>query len=149
MTYAIGYLSGNYRLWVILALDGGTTYESWDALKKALTSAYGPVHDQERCRLNLFTLRQASTPSAYVTDFTRLSLQVPHLDELSQTLLFVKGLRYNLKRQLMLIHPQNLEHAIHLTQTSEKLTNMVQDSDAKKPSLSLWSPQPLQCSEAK
>ena len=46
--YAIGYLSGNARLWVISALDGGTTYESWDALKKALTSAYGPVHDQER-----------------------------------------------------------------------------------------------------
>ena len=57
--YAIGYLSGNARLWVISALDGGTTYESWDALKKALTSAYGPVHDQERCRLNLFALRQA------------------------------------------------------------------------------------------
>ena len=147
--YAIGYLSGNARLWVISALDGGTTYESWDALKKALTSAYGPVHDQERCRLNLFALRQASTLSAYVTDFTRLSLQVPDLDELSRTLLFVKGLRYNLKRQVMLIHPQNLEHAIRSAQTAEQLTNMVQDSDAKKPSSSSWSPQPLQSSEAK
>ena len=144
--YGIGYLSGNARLWVISALDAGTTYESWDALKKALTSAYGPVHDQERCRLNLFALRQASTLSVYVTDFTRLSLQVPDLDELSRTLLFVKGLRYNLKRQVMLIHPQNLEHAIRSAQTAEQLTNMVQDSDAKKPSSSSWSPQ---SSEAK
>ena len=118
--YAIGYLSGNIMLWVISALDGGTTYESWDALKKALTSAYGPVHDQERCRLNLFALRQASTLSAYVTDFTRLSLQVPDLDELSRTLLFVKGLRYNLKRQVILIHPQNLEQGIRSAQTAEQ-----------------------------
>ena len=123
--YAIGYLSGNARLWVISALDGGTTYDTWDALKKALTSAYGPVHDQERCRLNLFALRQASMLSAYVTDFTRLSLQVPDLDELSRTLLFFKGLWYNLKRQVMLIHPQNLEHAIRSAQTAEQLTNMV------------------------
>ena len=93
----------SYESWVLYE-----SYVSWDALKKALTSAYGPVHDQERCRLNPFALRQASTLSVYVTDFTRLRRQVPDLDELSQTLLFVKGLQYNMKRQVMLIHPQNL-----------------------------------------
>ena len=68
---------------MIAALEGGITYTEWSVLRNALSQAFGPTHDQERARLGMFPACQRGSLETYITEFTRLSLQVPELDELS------------------------------------------------------------------
>ena len=68
---------------MIAALEGGITYTDWSVLRNALSHAFGPTHDQERARLGMFSACQRESLETYITEFTRLSLQVAELYELS------------------------------------------------------------------
>jgi|GEM_PF-5873018 len=124
--YATGYLTGNARLWFISSMDAGVTFQTWQELKEALRLVYGPVFDQERIRMDLFAIQQTGKVSAYISDFSRLSLQAPELDELSRAVLFVKGLRGDLKHQVLQSHPQTLDEAFRSAQTAEQLLRVSQ-----------------------
>ena len=91
---------------------------SWPELKEAVAKVYGPIHDQKHVRLDLFSIKQHSTLEAYITEFSRLSLQVPELDELSRGLLFTSGLRPELKQEVLRDHPSLLDHAIRSAQAA-------------------------------
>lgn len=117
VTYASSFLVGNARLWLISNLEAGEHYTSWPALRHALGSVYGPHYSDEQNRLNLFGVRQQGNIEAYITVFNRLSLQVPELDEHSRALMFVNGLRGNVKREVLKEHPTTLSKAIQAALT--------------------------------
>ena len=77
---------------MIAALEGGITYTDWPVLRNALLEAFGPTHDQERARLGVFSACQRGSLETYITEFTRLNLQVPELDELYRSFLFANRL---------------------------------------------------------
>ena len=55
--YAAGYLTGNARLWLMVALEAGTEFEDWPALKDTLARVYGPMFNPEQIRLCCFRCR--------------------------------------------------------------------------------------------
>lgn len=119
--YATGYLAGNARLWLMAAMESGESYSDWPSLKDALSQAFGPHFDQERVRLNLFSIAQQSTLDSYIRDFSRLSLQVPELDEHSRAMLFSKGLAPSLRTEVLKEHPVTLQAAIKASKMAETL----------------------------
>ena len=90
--FAASFLTGNARLWLIAILESGESINNWHELKTALARMYSPKFDQEQARVSLFTLKQRGSLQEYIAEFTRLSLQVPELDEYSRAVLFTNGL---------------------------------------------------------
>ena len=121
VTYVSSFLVGNARLWLISNMEAGEHYINWPTLRDALGSVYGPHFSNEQNRLNLVSARQKDTVASFITDFNRLSLQVPELDEHSRALLFVNGLGGHLRREVLKEHPTTLSKAIQtaLTVTAE------------------------------
>ena len=95
---------------------------------------YSPLHDQERNRLTLFSLRQTTSLESYTTEFSRVSFQVPELDDLSHGLLFARGLQSVVKRSVLSAHPTTLDQAIRSAQTCHQLISIAEDDqdDEKK-----------------
>ena len=112
VNFAASYLAGNARLWLISSMEAGQQFSDWHSLKSALARVYGPHYDGERVRLDMFSIQQRGSIESYVTEFSRLSLQVPELDELSRALLFVNGLHGNMRTLVVKEHPTTLSAAI-------------------------------------
>ena len=112
VNFAASYLAGNARLWLISSMEAGEQFSDWHSLKSALARVYGPHYDGERVRLDMFSIQQRGSIESYVTEFSRLSLQVPELDELSRALLFVKGLHGNMRTLVVKEHPTILSAAV-------------------------------------
>ena len=56
--YACSYIGGKAQLWLIATLEGAKNFESWEELKDALRTAFGPLHEQEQARLSLLGMQQ-------------------------------------------------------------------------------------------
>ena len=112
--YAMSFLDGNARLWLLSCLERGHNFPDWVSLKSALAETFGPVEAEEEFRLALFSLRQTDSMSLeeYVSEFTRLSPIIPDLDERSRALLFTRGLSNHLNSEVMREHPRTLSDAI-------------------------------------
>ena len=120
--YASSFLIGNARLWLISTLDAGEVYQDWLALRDALEAVYGPRHSDEQNRLSLFGARCHGSIESYITEFNRLSLQVPELDEHSKAVLFANGLRGYARCEVLKEHPTSLSKVIQaaLTVSAER-----------------------------
>lgn len=112
VNYAASFLAGNARLWFISSREAGEQFRSWPALREALACVYGPRYSKELARLKLFSVSCQGSIDTYISEFTRWSLQVPELDEHSRALLFVHGLRGNMRSEVLKEHPTTLSRAI-------------------------------------
>ena len=75
----------------------------------------------------MFSLRQSSSLDSYITEFSRLSLQVSEIDELSRGSLFTKGLCADIKRHVLTAHPVTLAQAIRSAHTAQQVAGVTQD----------------------
>ena len=91
LDFAASFLTGNGRLWLIAVLASGESFNNWHELKTALARMYSSIFDQELARVGLFTLKQRGSLQEHIAELTRLSLQVPELDEHSRAVLFTNG----------------------------------------------------------
>ena len=100
--------------WLLSCLERGHNFPDWVSLKSALAETFGPVEAEEEFRLALFSLCQTDSMSLeeYVSEFTRLSLGIPDLDERFRALLFTRGLSNHLNSEVMREHPRTLSDAI-------------------------------------
>ena len=76
---------------------------------------------------------------SYIADFSRLSLQVSKLDELSPELRFVKGLRPGIKRHVLSDYPTTLDQALRLAQKENQplrfTGNQKDETEYRRPNL--------------
>ena len=86
--YGAGYLTCNARLWFIESLEAGKTFLDLSSMRNALARVCGLLYNQEQCHLNLLFLKQSLSSGPYLTEFSRISLQVSEIDELSRGLLY-------------------------------------------------------------
>ena len=95
-------------------LNEAITFRIGFQLKSALAETFGPVEAEEEFRLAVFSLRQTDSMSLeeYVSEFTRISLGIPDLDERSRALLFTRGLSNHLNSEVMREHPRTLSDSI-------------------------------------
>ena len=110
--YAASFLDGNARLWLITSLEAGKLFSSWKDFKTALAEVYGPHHEQERARLQFFSLKQSGDLESFVAAFSRLSLLIPDMDEHSRAVAFLQGLAEPLRTEALKEHPKTLSEAI-------------------------------------
>ena len=111
--FAAGYLGGNARLWFMASRDAGEIFDSWPSLRQGLEKVFGPLHEAEDARMQLFSVAQRGRClDEYVGEFTRQSLRVPELDEHSRALLFARGLDDKLRVLALREHPTTLASAI-------------------------------------
>ena len=110
--FAASFLTGNARLSLIAVLESGESFTNWQELKTSLARMYSPKFDQEQARVSLFTLKQRGSLQEYIAEFTRLSLQVPELDEHSRAVLFTNGLHSKFKQEVLREHPTCLSGAV-------------------------------------
>lgn len=134
-TYAASFLAGNARLWLISSLEAGEQFTDWPVLRDALGNVYGPRFDEEQVRLRLFSISCQESIDSYISSFSRLSLQVPELDERCRALLFVNGLRGRLKGQVLREHPTTLSKAVQAA-----LTVAAEDQSFRRSTSEAWKP---------
>ena len=122
--FAASYLEGSSSLWFISRREAGVEFQDWPALREQLAATFGPLHEEEDSRLALFSLFQTGSLDEYVRAFSRLSLCVSDIDELSRALLFVRGLSDDLRPDAMREHPKNLSQAIRAARTARRCSNL-------------------------
>ena len=118
--FAASFLEGNALLWYLSCIDFGRSFSDWNSLKNALGEAFGPFNADEQYRLALFSLSQNGTLDAYTEEFTRLSLSVVDLDQLSRAMLFTRGLSEGLRSDAIREHPRDLSEAIRAARMAER-----------------------------
>ena len=127
--FTASFLIRNARLWLIAVLESGKSFNNWQELKTALARMYSPKFDQEQARVSLFTLKQRGSLQEYIAEFTRLSLQVPELDEHSRAVLLTNGLHSEFKQEVLREHPTCLSGAVQaallVTQASFSETSII------------------------
>ena len=76
--YAMSFLDGNARLWLLSCLERGHNFPDWVSSKSALAETFGPVEAEKEFRLALFSLCQTDSMSLeeYVSKLTRLKASV-------------------------------------------------------------------------
>lgn len=131
LSYAASFLEGNARLWFIASQEANTLFSDWPDLKSKLGEVYGPVYDREQARIDLFALHQDETLDEYINKFSRLSLQVPELDDHSRAILFTRGLAQGLSGEVLREHPQHLAQAIRAAVSADQSMRLAQASYAK------------------
>ena len=81
---------------------------------------------EDELRLS-FPLSQTESMSLdeYITEFRRLSLGVPELDQRSHALLFTVGLSLSFRSEVMCDHPSTLSDAIQAARLAKMDVNLV------------------------
>ena len=130
--FAASFLEGNALLWYLSCIDSGRSFSDWKSLKNALGEAFGPLNADEEYRLALFSLSQNGTLDAYIEEFTRLSLSVMDLDQLSRAMLFTRGLSEGLRSDAMREHPRNLSEAIRAARMAQRNTTTIDRESNRK-----------------
>ena len=122
--FAAMLLSGNACLWLLKAKDTGETFPDWPTFRAALTDVFGPLHEQEQARLRLISVTQESSLDEYINLFSRLSLLLPEVDDHTRALLFVRGLKTDIRSRTLAHHPHNLSEAIRAARMSDLTPSM-------------------------
>ena len=118
VNFAAMHLSGNACLFFINAQDAGQVFPDWPSFKSALGDVFGPLQEQEQARLRVMTIRQESSLEEYIRLFSLLSLQLPDVDEHTKALMFVRGLKDDVRTYALTQHPKDLSVAIRAVRTS-------------------------------
>ena len=128
--FAASFLEGNALLWCLSCIDFGRSFSDWNSLKNTPGEAFRPFNADEEYRLALFSLSQNWTLDAYIGEFTRLSLSVADLDQLSRSMLFTRGLSEGLRSDGMRWQPRDLSvfEAVRAARTDQR-NSTVNDRD--------------------
>lgn len=120
--FATMHLSGNACLWFLNARDAGEVFPDWPAFKSKLAEVFGPLQEQEQARLRLMGINQEASLEEFINRFVQLSLLLPDVDEHTKALLFVRGLKDEVRHSALAQHPCNLSAAIRAARASTLTT---------------------------
>ena len=117
-------------IWKGVRLCGSSHVER----RASSTKTGQPSANSSRRRSDLFTKKTLVLPCSHcfrqldlltsTRGFSRLSLRVSDIDELSRAPLFVRGLSDELRPDAMCEHPKNLSQAIRAARTARRCSNL-------------------------
>ena len=117
--FAASFLTGNALLWLLSRIKSGEGFTDWPSLKSALEDTFGPSKSDEVSRLKLFDLEQTGSLELYENEFSQLSLCAGETDELTLALLFIRGLKNDLRNEASREHPRTLSDAIRAARLAD------------------------------
>ena len=112
VSFAASYLTGDALTWFLARRRAGEELENWQSLKAAISIVFGPTYVDEEAHLSIFRTHYIEDLDAYVAEFCRWSLQLSEMNEVTQTMLFVRGLPDCTQREVLRDHPRSLSEAI-------------------------------------
>lgn len=121
--YAASYLEGDALSWYISCLNNGVYFDSWRSLKSGLVDCFGPRKQRSwEGRFKLFNARQdGRSVEEFIQDISRLNRDVHELDEYSRAVLFVYGLRTDLRQEVLREDPRTLQDAFQAARAADQL----------------------------
>lgn len=136
LSKAISYLRGDARTWASPLIDADTgvirdiTYESF---ARQLKAAFGDPDEVRTAERQLDALRQTSSCSAYVAQFTSLASFLPNWSDNKEAWLlkFRKGLKQEI-RDMLLYYPQEPQNFDDFTKLCIQLDNKLHAHQAEK-----------------
>lgn len=136
LSKAISYLRGNARTWAtpLINADTGVIKSiSYEDFTKQLKAAFGDPDEVRTAERQLDALRQTSSCSAYVAQFTSLASLLPNWSDNKEAWLlkFRKGLKQEI-RDMLLYYPKEPHDFDELTQLCIQLDNKLHAHQAEK-----------------
>ena len=103
VAFAISYLAGDARRWLLTYLAENERPKNWTTLKESLETAFAPRSEKRHYVGHLLNARQEGTLEEYIERFRRLCLYAgSEVSEVTRTLIFVEGLNEALRRHVKL-----------------------------------------------
>ncbi len=94
----------------------------FEAFKQLLVKQFSVVDRERDARDQLFKLKQVRSLRAYSNEFRTLIIQVPDMNEADKVDRYIRGLKdRNVKAQVLLKKPENLESAILVAETLDSV----------------------------
>ena len=135
VAFAISYLAGDARRWLMTHLAERGRPSDWKTLKDSLVTAFAPSSEKRHYLGQLLNSRQNGSLEDYIDNFRRLGLHVgTEASEVTRTLIFVEGLDDTLRRHVKLAQPDSLQAAFQAARAIVDLTT-AKDGLVKSPTV--------------
>lgn len=95
---------------------------TWETLARDIKYHFGPS-EFWNAEVALNKLQQTTTVNNYITQFVQLSMRTPGLTATNLLNRFLAGLREDVHRELVLLHPDSLQSAMGLARMAEEKLN--------------------------
>jgi hypothetical protein len=95
---------------------------NWEQLKQAMTVYYKPRNEQVNARDGLKKLRKKRSVAKYANDFNKLILKLPEMPEVEKMYCFIAGLQTEVKLQVELKRPSDLQTAKEIADQTDTIT---------------------------
>jgi Retrotransposon gag protein len=92
-----------------------------EQLKQTMTVYYKPQNEQANARDGLKMLRQKRSVAEYANDFNQLVLKLPEMTEDEKIYSFISGLQTEVKLQVELHRPNDLQTAKEITDRADTI----------------------------
>ena len=119
--YAVSFLEGSARQWIISLWDDRGRTPTWQDLRKQMQEAFTFDHQDEYDRQRLVRTRQDGDLEDFIYEFNSRCLAARNLDELTKTVLFIEGLLdAEVVKEVQRCHPKTLQAAIRAARTAAR-----------------------------
>jgi Ty3 transposon capsid-like protein len=133
---ATQFLASGPLTWVQTLSEVNT----WEQLKKQLTSYYRPLHQELRARDALHLLRQRGSVDDYAKSFNNLIIKVPGMTLEENLYISIKGFKTNIQISVAMQDPTTVEQAKILAASADGILSQQRRSPPSGPFVSHGSP---------
>ncbi len=116
VSYAAALLRGVAATWYRYTVQSGTTFATFAAFSSAIREQFKPVNATKVARDKLANLRQTRSVQEYASAFRMIALEIPSLTEDEKLDRFVRGLKLNAQRELVLHPVGTLNEAVRIAE---------------------------------
>jgi hypothetical protein len=128
ITLAAAVLRGSALTWwrSVAGAPNSTPPTVWEEFGKAITRAFGTVNPVRSARDKLAALRQTTSVSSYANTFRNLALEIPDFHESEKLDRFIRGLKPQTQREVILRDPSTFEEAVNLADRYDSIAYAIQ-----------------------
>lgn len=131
---AVGYLTGAAQTWwrfreKRIEMGLATEITTWAEMREAIVEYFGGTNPQQAARDELEKCSQTKSVKEYAQRFQLLMLELPDMAEADRIYKFIRGLKGQVKLQVMMQHPESLTQAIELADAADSTLFQMRRND--------------------
>ena len=96
--------------------------EDWDKFKKEIEAHFRPVDSKKLARDKIANLRQRASVRNYTYEFRRLLLEIGNMSEEEMLDRFIRGLKFNVRKEVELRDPTTLTDAVSIAERYDSIS---------------------------
>lgn len=119
------FLRGRALIWWRSVVANQTAPSNWAEFERGLLMNFRPTNSVQEARDKLANLRQRQKLSEYHSAFNTLCLQIPDLSDSERFDRYLRGLKTNLRKEIMLRDITNFHEAVVFTEKLDGIERQV------------------------